>query len=279
MLASFRAESLKLRKRPAVWVLGTIWFALVVLFGYALTYAIFANPPEGAVPPGTDPDEVLRVLYPKNVLSNVLSGFSSTGGGPIALILGALAAGSEYGWGTQKTVLTQRPGRLAAFFGKTLVLALIVLVFVLLAFAAGAASSYVIANIEDAAMNWPTVEDTFRAVGAGWLIMIVWTAVGILLATLFRGTALAIGLGLVYALALEGIAASLLAQNEDFNPVRKALLGENSNALVEYFGSIPAAFGVPDPLVDADRAVLTLAAYAVGLLLLAALVFRRRDVT
>lgn len=279
MLASFRAESLKLRKRPAVWVLGIIWFALVVLFGYVLTYAIFANPPEGAVPPGTDPDEVLRVLYPKNVLSNVLSGFSSTGGGPIALILGALAAGSEYGWGTAKTVLTQRPGRLGAFLGKMLVLALIVLVFVLLAFAAGAASSYVIATVEDAATNWPTVEDTLRAVGAGWLIMMVWTAVGVLLATLFRGTALAIGLGLVYALVLEGIAASLLAQNEDFDPVRKVLLGENSNALVEYFGSIPAAFGVPDPLVDADRAVLTLAAYAIGLLLLAALVFRRRDVT
>lgn len=279
MLASFRAELLKLRKRPAVWVLGIIWFALVVLFGYGLTYAIFVNPPEGAVPPGTDPDEVLRVLYPKNVLSNVLSGFNSTGGGPIALILGALSAGSEYGWGTAKTVLTQRPGRLGAFFGKMLVLALIVLVFVLLAFAAGAASSYIIATVEDAAMNWPTIEDTLRAVGAGWLIMIVWTAVGVLLATLFRGTALAIGLGLVYALVLEGIAASLLAQNEDFDPVRKALLGENSNALVEYFGSIPDAFGVPDPLVDADRAVITLAAYAIGLLLLAALVFRRRDVT
>lgn len=278
MAASFLAETLKLRKRPATWVLGLVWLALVVLFGYVLTYAIFANPPEGAVPPGTDPGAFLESLYPENLLDTVLSGFSSTGG-PVALILGALAAGSEYGWGTAKTVLTQRPGRLPVFLGKVLALAGVALVFTLLAFAAGAASSYVIAAVENAPMDWPSPADTLRAVGAGWLIMCVWTALGVFLATLFRGTALAIGLGLVYALVLEGVASSLLARNEDFDPARRFLLSENSNGLTGYFGDAAQTFGAPEPLVDPDRAVLTLAIYAVAFVALAAVFFFRRDVT
>ena len=277
-LSSLRAELLKLRKRPAVWVLALVWVAVMALFGYGLTYAIFANPPEGAVPPGTDPQEALRSLLPQNLLSNVLLGFSSTGGGPIALILGAMAMGGEYGWGTTKTMLTQRPGRLGVFAGKALSLIIILLVFSALAFATGAACSYAVATFEETAVRWPEALDILGAVGAGWLILVVWGSLGFALATLFRGTALAIGLGLVYAVVLEGIAGSLLAFNEDFEDYRRALISESSNALSDLFGSPPAAFGIPEPLVDPERAILILLLYTLVFLLLAAFAFWRRDV-
>lgn len=279
MVASFRAEFLKLRKRPATWVLALIWFSLVVVFGYVLTYTIFANPPENSIPPGTDPQEFLEILYPENLLANVLSGFPSTGGAPIALILGALAMGSEYGWGTFKTSFTQRPGRLSVFLGKALAVGVVLVAFVLLAFAAGAASSYVIARVEDAPMDWPATGEVLRAMGAGWLISAVWTAMGAFLATLFRGTPLAIGIGLVYAILLEGLAATLLAANEDFEPVRKFLLNENSYVLINAFGELPQGVGIQSDIVEPERAVLTLAIYAVVLVLVSALLLRRRDVT
>ena len=280
MGASFSAELIKLGKRPATWVLALIWLALVVLFGYVLTYLVFADMPQEAMPPGADQDAFLRVLFPENVLSNVLTGFSSTGGGPVALILGALAVGGEYGWGTLKTTLTQRPGRTGVLLGKVLMLGLALVGFVLLAFAAGAATSLVIARIEDVNVAWPPVGEILRAFGAGFLILAAWTAVGAALAVLFRATPFAIGLGLVYALLLEGLAGTLLAANRDYDAFRKFLLNENSNALIGSFGSAsPEGFGTPESIVDPTRAVLTLSAYTVAFVVLAALLLRGRDVT
>lgn len=280
MGASFSAELIKLGKRPATWVLALVWLALVVLFGYVLTYLIFADMPQEAMPPGADQDAFLRVLFPENVLSNVLTGFSSTGGGPVALILGALAVGGEYGWGTLKTTFTQRPGRIGVLLGKVLMLGLALVGFVLLALAAGAATSFVIARLEDAPMNWPSVFETLRAFGAGFLILSAWTTLGVALAILFRGTPLAIGLGLIYALLLEGLVGTLLAANRDYDAFRKFLLNENANALIGSFGSAaPEGFGTPVSIVEPTRAILTLAAYAVVFVVLAALLLRSRDVT
>ena len=36
-------------------------------------------------------------------------------GGVLALMLGVLTLGSEYGWGTLRTLFTQGPGRLRVF--------------------------------------------------------------------------------------------------------------------------------------------------------------------
>ena len=71
-------------------------------------------------------------------------------GGVFALMLGVFAFGSEYGWGTLKTLFTQAPGRLRVFAAKLAALAIVLVPFVLALFAAGAVASYVIAQIEDA---------------------------------------------------------------------------------------------------------------------------------
>lgn len=269
-----------MRKRPATWVLALIWLGLVVLFGYVLTYLFFVSAPAGTAVPGADPQSFLRALLPENLLSNVLSGFPSNGGGPITLILGALAMGSEYGWETFKTSLTQRPGRLRVFFGKVLALGAILVGFVLLAFAAGAVSSLVVARLEGAPVEWPAPVDVLRALGAGWLIAALWTALGMFLATLFRSTALAIGLGLVYAILLEGVASTLLASDERYDPIRQVLLNENSYALINQFDSpLPAGFSVPESIVEPTRGAMVLGAYTLGFILISALLFWRRDAT
>ena len=280
MVSSFTAEFLKLRKRPATWVLALVWFSLVVLFGYVLTYLFFVSAPEETAVPGVDSESFLRALLPANFLPNVLAGFPSNGGGPITLILGALAVGSEYGWETFKTSLTQRPGRLRVFFGKMLALGILIVGFVLLAFVAGAASSLGVAYLEDGAVEWPPLMEVLRAMGSGWLIAALWTAFGVFLATLFRSTALAIGLGLVYAILLEGVAASLLASDDRYDPIRKALLNENSYALINQFDSpLPQGFSVPASIVEPTQGAIVLGAYTLGFILLSALLFWRRDAT
>src|SRR5690606_17201091 len=115
-------------------------------------------------------------------------------GGAIVLILGVMAIGSDYGWGTLKTIFTQRPGRGQVFAARMTALAVILVPFVLIVFGLGAVASVTIALIEDAAIAWPSVQDLVEACLAGWLILAVWAAAGVLLAVITRGTSLAIGI-------------------------------------------------------------------------------------
>jgi ABC-type transport system involved in multi-copper enzyme maturation permease subunit len=288
MGASFLAEVLKLRKRPATWVLALIWVAVVALLGYLLVYSFVANAPP---PPDDAPAEIrqqqedineaqLRAMYPENLLRNVIAGTPLGFGSAMILVLGAMAAGSEYGWGTVKTSLTQRPGRLGVLLGKLLALALVLLAFVVIGLAAGAVSSLVVARLEGAPVSWPPVEDFLRGIGAGLLVFAVYGSLGFVLAMLFRGTALAIGLGLAWILVIETTISSLPLENDAFENFRKLTVSENVLAVTNALGSpFPEAFGVPDPLVEPGRAVITLCAYALVFILASAFFFQRRDVT
>jgi ABC-2 type transport system permease protein len=283
VVSSFRAEFLKLRKRPATWVLVLVWATLVILFGYLLTYS-FVSAPEDApreqrAQQEAFNEELLTTLMPENLLENLFGNGTFAIGGAIVLILGSLAAGSEYGWGTVKTILTQRPSRLSTFFGKLLGLGVILVLFVLVGLAAGSLGSLAVASFEDAAVDWPPVRELAKGLGVGSLIFAVWSTLGFALAVLFRGTPLAIGLGLAYALAVENAIAALPIESEAFEDFRRATLGENTTSVSAYFGSPPQAFGAPEPLVEPGWAALILAAYTVGFILLAAFFFRRRDVT
>jgi ABC-2 type transport system permease protein len=243
VVSSFRAEFLKLRKRPATWVLVLVWATLVILFGYLLTYS-FVSAPEDApreqrAQQEAFNEELLTTLMPENLLENLFGNGTFAIGGAIVLILGSLAAGSEYGWGTLKTILTQRPSRLSTFFGKLLALGVILVLFVLLGLAAGSLGSLAVASFEDAAVDWPLVRELAKGLGVGSLIFAVWSTLGFALAVLFRGTPLAIGLGLAYALAVENAIAALPIESEAFEDFRRATLGENTTSVSAYFGSPP----------------------------------------
>jgi len=293
MLASLGAELLKLRKRPSTWVLGSIWLAVTILLNYTLAYALVSSVPPPTVPEGTPKaqkeqiraqqeelrEQQLEFLYPEYLVSYLTPGFPNLGA-PIALILGALAMGSEYGWATFKTILTQRPGRYALFFGKLLALGILLALLVVVTFAAGAVSGYVIASLEGTPVGLPAAGELVRALGAGGLILAIWAALGVLLATLLRSTALSIGLGLVYSFVLETIIFNLPIQSKGFQDAREFFPGQNSNFLADSFSEqSQGGFVPPEPTVDAPQAALVLLAYTAVFILLAAFVFHRRDVT
>jgi ABC-2 type transport system permease protein len=290
MLASLGAELLKIRKRPSRWVLPLIWLAIIVLLNYTLTYALLSSAPPPSFPEGTPKkqqeqlqqqqeqfqEQQLRFLYPENLVPNLIPGYPNVGA-PIALILGALAVGSEYGWSTFKTVLTQRPGRTALFFGKLLALGVVLALLVVLTFATAAASSLLVAVLAGAPVKEPPLGELVRALGAGFLILTTWAAFGALLATLLRSTALSIGL--VYSLVLETVIFNLPIRNESFTNARDFFPGQNSSSLADSFSEqAPTGFAPPTPPVDAPQAALVLLSYTAAFIVLAALVFRRRDV-
>lgn len=99
-------------------------------------------------------------------------------------------------------------------------------------------------------------------------------------AFLFRQSAMAIGLGLAYVLAIEGILFRALS---GFNlswltTLEKFFVGQNANALAGSFGSALPTRGTLAPPVSAEQAVLVLAGYALAFVAVSAVAVRRRDV-
>ena len=91
MLASLSAEMLKLYKRPTTWVLLLVALALSQVFNYLVPYAGYLSAEnEGAA------EQNLARTMPESLVSNSIGGFPLFAGA-IALTLGAISAGSEYG--------------------------------------------------------------------------------------------------------------------------------------------------------------------------------------
>jgi ABC-type transport system involved in multi-copper enzyme maturation permease subunit len=283
MTGSFTAELLKLRKRPATWVLLGVVLALTQLFGYLLPYSSWLTSDQNFRTQGLDPQAVLAGTLPGELVPTSLGGFPVFAGA-LALILGALAAGSEYGWGTMQTAFTQRPGRLAVYGGKLLALAASTLAIVGTTFALNATVAGVIATVESRPLAYPPLAELARGVGSGWLILGMWCGLGALLGFAFRGVALPIGLGVVWVLGVENlvsaVADSLLTS---LRPLRDVLPGVNAGSLVWSLAPGGGSSGqAPPGVVDAvggGRATLALVLYVAAFAAAGALLVRRRDVT
>jgi ABC-type transport system involved in multi-copper enzyme maturation permease subunit len=274
MIRSIAAELLVLRKRAATWILLGIWTFLGIFFAYVVPYAL---DPE-------DSPEGIDTFLPRSLAGNLLEGFPFFGG-VFALMLGIFAVGSEYGWGTLKTLFTQRPGRLQVLAAKLAALGIALVPFVLSLFAAGAVAAYVIAQIEDASATFPSAWLIVRAIAAAWLVLAVWAALGVLLGVLTRGTSLAIGVGILYALVIEGLLSAFAESVSFLEPVTNVFLRANGYSLALGVGasrdaidaSGPASFG--GPFVATGQAVAVLVAFIAVFVALSASLLRRRDVT
>jgi ABC-type transport system involved in multi-copper enzyme maturation permease subunit len=246
----------------------------VFSLGYFLVWVgaliVERTPPSADLPdPARLAREIRAELVPAYTLGSTLSLFSGLGGA-IAIILGALSLGSEYGWGTLKTIFTQGPGRVVILGGKIVALAGVLLAYTIGALVAGLVGSLLIAAIEGASLAPPGATSILGAVGAGWLILATWTALGLALAALLRGTALAIGVGLIYVLIVENIVGGITTLVEALQPLARIFIGTNSNTLA-------ASFVAPGR-IPTWQAALVLGFYAALFLAVAGLVLRRRDV-
>jgi ABC-type transport system involved in multi-copper enzyme maturation permease subunit len=259
-------------RRPANWLLLAIAVILGLLFTYVIAYAGYAGGTGG--PRST---RGLAALLPDQLVGNSIAGLPVFLGA-IVTILGVLTVGSEYAWGTWKTVLAQGPGRMTVLAAKFAALALAALGFVVVLFAVGAGASALIAVGENEPLHWPAAADVVTGIGAGWLIASMWAAFGAALAVLLRGVALPIGLGLVWLLAVQNLLALLAAPLLDWvAQMQKGLPGPNAGSLAAALGSGTDTPGV-QAVVGGASAAAVIAAYLVGFVVVSAAVLRRRDI-
>ncbi|MGH2813128.1 MAG: ABC transporter permease [Actinomycetota bacterium] len=270
-MSILRAELLKVLRRPATWVIFSIAVGTLVLLVYLAQY-LAAQGSSSGLSTG-EAAELKERIYPGRFLDAVLSNMTQVFH-VLALVLGALSVGSEYGWGTWKTILSQGPTRTEVMLGKLVMVAVVVTSLTLTLFALAAASSYVLATVDGAHALWPPIAEMAQAVGAGVLVMLLWAMLGASLAALLRQSAVALGLGITYVLT-ELIASSILSSLEGARAFLRVLPGVNAAAFLRANLTTEAP---PFMEISGSRAGFVVTVYACVLILLSTLLVRQRDV-
>jgi ABC-2 type transport system permease protein len=273
MIATIKSEWRKNHFRPVFLVSSGLIGAITVLV-YALSWYQALHPVAG------DRRAVnILTLYPDQLVNNVM-GAAFPLGAAMAIVVGAIYAGSEFSWGTVKTMFTQGPGRLTVWAGRLVVFTAWMGIMTLVLFVIGAASSVVVASFQGHSISWPAAVDVAKGIGAIWLVFAANGAIGLALGVLIRQSAAALGIGLIYVLAVEVLAVRFIdsINSGAYKWITDLFVNQNATALTQSFTS--PVFGPASPqVIGAEHAVLVLVAYAVGLAVVAASLLRVRDVT
>jgi len=273
-----RAELRRLVRWPALWVLGSVWLALNLTFGYVFPYLTYRT--GSSVGPGAEAS--LGQMLPDQAPLAVVQGMPMFGGA-LVLVLGALAVGSGYGWGTWKTVFTIGPRRGAAIGGTLGALGVMLAALVVATFAVDVAASTAIGLAEDQALVAPGLTDTLSGLGGALLIAAMWMGGGVLLGAITRGPALAVGLGLVWSLVVENLLRGVAGLLGSLETVTNLLPGTVAGSVAGAVGALPVSDpnGTPgvNTVWDGSAATLLLVAYLVAFALATVGLVRRRDLT
>jgi len=274
-----RTELFKVVRRPAAWVLLATAVVLNLVFGYLIPYLGYVSG-DTSFMEGVGRQEVLDSILPDQLVTNTIGAFGVFIGA-LALVFGALVAGSEHGWGTQKTLLTQGPGRVSMMLGQFLAMVVAALGAVVALFLFGAAATAAIAAAEGRAFDFPGPAALAEGAASGWLILVMWAVLGGFLATVLRSVALPIGLGVVWVLGLENLVSALATSTlSALEPLRDVLPGVNAGSLIGAVVPSRAADMPPgvNDVVGGGRALLTLGCYVAVCAAVAVWAHRRRDV-
>jgi ABC-type transport system involved in multi-copper enzyme maturation permease subunit len=277
VIASFRAENLKTRKRWANWILFAILLAWIILLVYLVLFLVVTLSPRAIQ--GPVPASVLkRRLFPENFVPTILLNTGGSIGAAVMLIFGALSTASEFGWLTVQTILIQRPMRAAVLGGKLLTLGVATLLVSAVMFAVAALASYAAVTVDGSSSTWPTWEVMLKGFGALVLQLAIWTAFGAFLGIAFRSAAAAIGGGLTYLFVGEALLGGLLRNTPVVKEILRFLPGINGDAINAAFPITIRDAAASTQLVSAGRGVVTLLVYLVAFTTLSLLIFQRRDV-
>ncbi len=276
---STRAELLRLRKWPAVWITLGTWLALSLMFGYLFNYLSYATGDSSFSNEGATKATLLAEMLPANAPNVFLQGMPMFGGA-LVMVLGAIVAGNGYSWGTWKTVFSLGVPRSGAILGSLGALTVFVVATLVVSFAFDLGLSLVVATTESRDVVMPSFGSVVEAAGAGFLVMEMWALIGFALGTIARGPALSVGLGLVWALVVENLlrgVGQLLGWIESLTTI---LPGTAGGSLIGSIVGVDGPDTTPGVLdtVSGTQAAITVACYIVLAAAVSVVVVRRRDV-
>ena len=230
VLSLTRLEWYKLRHRRMPWILLLLSVLLVQITFWG-AYAVFRVGADVALGDGGGTASVsgdfLEVLAFPNIA--VIGLAVSHGFGVILImILAASLTGTEYGWGTVRTVLTRGAGRWPFLASKLILVALLGAAALVLGTASLAISSFIASlTLEGGSWIAESAEwgEVARMFGKTVFGLVPYVALAVFFAVLTSSSGAAIGLSLGYAVA-EGIVVGILASFEWFERISGFILGQ-----------------------------------------------------
>lgn len=261
MLGAFTSEWVKLRRRSMmIWGLGG--GLLFTVFATVLTI----ERTQTSFPPRTGGRfhvTIAELSRPDGLVNGVTTLSSLVGIVALSLFAGAVA--SEYSQGTLRNLLVREPRRARLLAGKFLALAVFIAVAAVLAVVAAAAVALALApskGIDTSAWTSSTgLSDLGQSILHLYLSLIGYGVFGTTLATLLRSPAIAIALGVAYALPGEAVINTLWGSGEKWLPAQ--LL-----SALAHGGTSSTSYG---------HALVTLTVYCVLLATGTLLLFQLRD--
>jgi ABC-type transport system involved in multi-copper enzyme maturation permease subunit len=255
----------------------------VYLLVYTAAQAQLQAIRSGAIPsqPGAEQamSQTLRELRPDRVQGfgvQIVSGFGSV----MLIVFGASHIGTEFGWGTLRTLLAHGAGRGAFLSAKVLSLALYAAFFMLVGVAAAIVGSYIATAMAGADASGLDLGAIANAAGRAYYTFLPYMALATLIAVWSRSAGAGIAAGLVVYFA-EGLVAQILVSlNRDYATIVNYGLSRNVGALLRAAAGTttiedPSAVALPDQ----GQAALLLGLYTVFFIALAYWRLRSRDVT
>ena len=272
VLSLTRWEWYKLRRRWMPWILLFIVAVLPQMSLWGSVSGTFGSETEQAVR-GADGT---HLLFPNSVVGGLL--VAQVYGIVLIMILAASLLGTEYGWGTLRTVLTQGAGRWPLLTSKLLLLVLLGAA----ALVAGAAAWAV-----GSAIALLTLGDgAWIAESADWIEVVKWSgkavfglipyiALAAFVAVLTSSSGTAIGISVGYYL-IESIMVGVLFNFDWFERLAEFLIGPAGYGWMGIPGGM--TFSYPAELPDAAQSFVVLLGYSVILGGGAFWLFQRRDI-
>jgi ABC-2 type transport system permease protein len=259
MVRAFRSEWIKIRRRTVLLGGAAMTFFAVVGVYFSITRAT-----GGRVAANGD-------LNPAHLQSSDGLTFLLDRGagiiGVIALIVVAAAIAAEYSQGTLRNLLVREPGRLRLLTGKFLALLLFCLLAATLAFAVATGVAFLVAPQHGLTTTaWTSSQGLSNLAAMYGNLMLATTAYAVLgafAAMIFRSAAAAVGVSLAYALAVEALITQV------WSDAPKWLYGRLTSTVLSGGDPTISSYG---------RSVLIVGLYALVMVAIGAVLFRRRDV-
>jgi len=263
MLGAFLSEWVKLRRRSMLlWGLGGTLFFTVLATLFTFERAV------KTLTPGFHGHRfhvtIAELSRPNGLVHGIVDVSNLVGIVALALFAGATA--SEYSQGTLRNLLVRQPGRIKLLSGKFLAIALFVLIAIILAFVVAIAVAFAVGpgkGVHTSAWTSSSgLNDTFQAILHIYLAAIGYGVLGTALAVILRSPAVAITVGIAYALPGEQIILALWDNGNRWLP------GQLLSA-VAHGGTSVTSY---------SRALLIATLYAVVVAAGTLVMFQRRDV-
>lgn len=288
MSAFLRSEVFRLVRRRMLWIL-VLFVVLLPVALYLLIYTSTSQQLElirsgrAQTPGGPQQlkqlEDLIASLRPAR-LPEMAMGLVM----PIAAILGIVLAGnttgSEFGWGTVRTVLAHGPRRAAFLFAKLVALAGSSFAFVIAGFIATLIGSILVAVMAggDASVPSDFLGRFFTNIAKVGYATLPYVAFATMVAVLARSAAAGIGFGIVLFFAESLIAQLAIGVNRDLQALFDAGIARNVTALTRS-SVVVAGQQAPPALSDVWISGLVLALYVIAFVAIAVHRIAKRDLT